>query len=62
MYNDYFEEMKNDTESGFFLVISSINMTHSLICNFYLNKDDVANTHKKSRANRKQFKIFTRLN
>lgn len=51
-YAEYFEEMKNDKESGFFLAISSINITHQLICYFYMNKDEVPESHKKLRAKR----------
>jgi hypothetical protein len=53
VYKEYFEEMRNDKYSGFFLAISSINITHMLICYLYMNKDEVANTHKKLRSGRK---------
>mmetsp|Transcript_42064 Transcript_42064/g.40333 ORF Transcript_42064/g.40333 Transcript_42064/m.40333 type:complete len:126 (+) Transcript_42064:316-693(+) len=51
-YREYFDEMLRDTTSGFFLSISSINITHTLIIYFFMNKDEVQLQHKKLRAGR----------
>lgn len=43
---------KEEQELMWLTAISSINITHSLVCYFYLNKGEVAPTHLKRQADR----------
>jgi hypothetical protein len=56
---------ENDGIGAFFPAITSISVTHRLICYFYLNDGDsmpVPTSHERLRAKRIQFKKFCALN
>eukprot|EP00347_Sterkiella_histriomuscorum_P023455 403334575 len=63
VYPDEFAQMRRDVNtSDFFIAISSFNITHMLMVFLYMNKEEVQQQMKKTRASRKQFKKFAVLN
>lgn len=62
-YPGEFAEMRRDSDrTDFFIAISSFNITHMIMVFLYMNKEEVLDHMKKTRATRSQFKKFAYLN